>query len=150
MADNGSEQTEWPMAKFHFQVEWDSLLMSFQEVSGLDMEPLPIDNNADDELQFSMIKTPSLPKLATISLKRGVVLSHHNFWDWFNQFKINTNLRRSLTISLFDENGTAMMVWSIENAWPDKISASELSLHGNEVAIESLEIAHEGLIISNG
>jgi len=54
-----------------------------------------------------------------------------------------------VTISLLDEAGAATMVWTLTNAWPAKITGTDLKSDGNEVAIESIEIAHEGLTIAN-
>ena len=56
----------------------------------------------------------------------------------------------TVTISLLDEEGKATMVWKLANAWPTKISGTDLKADGNEVAVETLEIAHEGLTIENG
>ena len=54
MAEDGSTQSAnvWPMPKFHFQVKWDSEVMSFQEVSGLDVESQPIEYRAGDNKTF--------------------------------------------------------------------------------------------------
>ena len=49
-----------------------------------------------------------------------------------------------------DEEGNDTMVWTLTNAWPTKISSTDLKSEGNEVAIESIEIVHEGLTIANG
>jgi len=55
-----------------------------------------------------------------------------------------------VTISLLDEEGKPTMVWTLANAWPTKVSGTDLKSEGNEVAVETIEIAHEGLTISNG
>jgi phage tail-like protein len=62
---------------------------------------------------------------------------------------MNTIERVPVTISLLDEAGAATMVWTLTNAWPTKITGTDLKSEGNEVAIESIEIAHEGLTIAN-
>ena len=64
MADDGSAQstTVWPMPKFHFQVKWDSEVMSFQEVSGLDVEAQQIEYRHGDSKEFSTIKMPGIKK----------------------------------------------------------------------------------------
>ena len=63
---------------------------------------------------------------------------------------MNTIKRLPVTISLLDEGGNATMVWTLTNAWPTKITGTDLKSEGNEVAIESIEIVHEGLTIANG
>ncbi len=152
MADDGSAQstTVWPMPKFHFQVKWDSEVMSFQEVSGLDIESQPIEYRHGDSPEFSTIKMPGIKKTGNITMKKGVFKSDNKFWDWFNQIKMNTVKRIPVTISLLDETGAPTMVWTLANAWPTKITGTDLKSDGNEVAIESIEIAHEGLTIANG
>jgi phage tail-like protein len=42
------------------------------------------------------------------------------------------------------------MVWKVKNAWPAKIASTDLKADGNEIAIESIELAHDGLVIQNG
>ncbi|WP_286267424.1 phage tail protein [Thalassotalea atypica] len=152
MADDGSAQstTVWPMPKFHFQVKWDSEVMSFQEVSGLDLEAQIIEYRSGDSKQFSTVKMPGIQKSGNVTMKKGVFKSDNKFWDWFSQIKMNTIKRVPVTISLLDETGAPTMVWTLANAWPTKITGTDLKSDGNEVAIESIEIAHEGLVIANG
>ena len=73
----------------------------------------------------------------------------NKFWDWFNGIKMNTLQRVPVTISLLDEAGAPTMVWTLANAWPTKISGTDLKSTGNEVAVETIVIAHEGLTIAN-
>jgi phage tail-like protein len=150
MADDGSAQskTVWPLPKFYFQVKWDSIVMSFQEVSGLDTQAQPIEYQHGDSKEFSVIKMPCIKKTGNVTMKKGVIKSDNKFWDWFNQIKMNTIKRVPVTITLLDEGGAATMVWTLANAWPTKITGTDLKSDGNEVAVESIEIAHEGLTIA--
>ncbi|MCP4285386.1 MAG: phage tail protein [Gammaproteobacteria bacterium] len=152
MAEEGSTQSTnvWPLPKFHFQVKWDAEVMSFQEVSGLDMEAQMIEYRYGDSKEFSTVKMPGIKKFGNVTMKKGVFKSDNKFWDWFNEIKMNTIKRKPVTISLLDEEGGATMVWTLANAWPTKITGTDLKSDGNEVAIESIEIAHEGLTIANG
>lgn len=152
MAEEGSAQSTsvWPLPKFHFQVKWDAEVMSFQEVSGLDMEAQLIEYRHGDSKEFSTVKMPGIKKFGNVTMKKGVFKSDNKFWDWFNEIKMNTIKRKPVTISLLDEEGAATMVWTLANAWPTKITGTDLKSDGNEVAIESIEIAHEGLTIANG
>lgn len=152
MADDGStqSQTVWPMPKFYFQVKWDSAVMSFEEVSGLDVEAQPIEYRHGDSPAHSSIKMPGLKKYGNVTMKKGVFKGDNKFWDWFNQIKMNTIKRVPVTISLLDESGKPTMVWTLANAWPTKITGTDLKAQGNEVAVETIEVAHEGLTIANG
>jgi len=152
MADDGSKQSTavWPLPKFYFQVKWDSQVMSFQEVSGLDIQSEEIKYRHGDSPEFAVIKMPGLKKVGNVTMKKGVFKSDNKFWDWFNQIKMNTVKRVPVTISLLDETGAPTMVWTLANAWPTKITGTDLKAEGNEAAIETIEIVHEGLTISNG
>jgi len=151
MADDGSAQSTsvWPLPKFHFQVKWDADVMSFQEVSGLSDEAQIIEYRHGDSPAFSSIKMPGIKKVGNITMKKGVFKSDNKFWDWFNQIKMNTIKRIPITISLLDEAGAPTMVWTLANAFPTKITGTDLKSTGNEVAVESIEIAHEGLTIAS-
>lgn len=151
MADDGSTQSTsiWPLPKFYFEVKWDSDVMSFQEVSGLDVEAQPIEYRHGDNKVFSTIKMPGIKKFGNITMKKGILKSDNKFWDWLSQIKMNTIKRIPVTISLLDEGGNPTMVWKLSNAWPTKITGTDLKSDGNEVAIETIEIAHEGLEIEN-
>jgi phage tail-like protein len=152
MADDGSQQSAsiWPLPKFSFQVKWDSAVMSFEEVSGLDVEAQPIEYRHGDSPAYTTIKMPGLKKYSNVTMKKGVFKGDNKFWDWFNKIKMNTIQRVPVTISLLDEAGKPTMVWTLANAWPTKITGTDMKAQGNEVAIETIEIVHEGLTIANG
>src|SRR6476620_11641419 len=150
MADDGSKQsTAWPLPKFYFQVKWDSQVMLFQEVSGLDAQSEEIKYRHGDSPEFSTIKMPGMKKVGNVTMRKGTFKSDSKFWDWFNQIKMNTVKRLPVTISLLDETGSPTMVWTLTNAWPTKITGTDLKAEGSEVAIETLEIVHEGLTVAN-
>jgi phage tail-like protein len=152
MADDGSEQSTsvWPLPKFHFQVKWDDAEVAFQEVSGLDIEAQIIEYRAGNSKTFSTVKMPGLQKSGNITMKKGVFKSDNALFDWFKEIKMNVIKRKALTISLLDESASPTMVWKVQNAFPTKITGTDLKADGNEVAVETVEIAHEGLSIENG
>jgi len=145
--DSAQSHMVWPMPKFHFQVKWDSEVMSFQEVSGLDVESQIIEYRASDSAAFSTVKMPGIQQSGEVTMKKGVFKSDNKFWDWFSQIKMNTIKRAPVTISLLDETGAPTMVWRLSNAWPTKITGTDLKSDSNEVAIETIELSHEGLTI---
>lgn len=151
MADDGSAQSTsvWPLPKFHFQVKWDDQELAFQEVSGLDVESQPIEYRAGNSKVFAVVKMPGLLKYGNITMKKGVFKSDNKLFDWFKDVKMNIIKRKALTISLLDEEANPTMVWKIQNAFPTKITGTDLKAEGNEVAVETIEIAHEGLTIEN-
>ena len=54
-----------------------------------------------------------------------------------------------MTISVLNEEHEPVVVWKIRNAWPTKVQSTDLKADGNEVAIESMELVHEGLTVQN-
>ena len=140
---------EYPLPKFHFQVEWGGSKIGFTEVSGLDITTEIVEYRDGASPEYSKIKMPGQRKFSNITLKRGTFATDNQFYLWFNTVSLNTIERRNLTVSLLNENHQPVVVWKIKNAWPTKITPTDLKADGNEVAIESLELAHEGLTIQN-
>ncbi|TAD95968.1 MAG: phage tail protein [Bacteroidetes bacterium] len=157
MAD-GSAQTakadrpdQWPIPKFYFQVTFaegaggDLAKVPFQEVSGMDTEAQVIEYRAGDDKRFTMSKMPGLIKTSNVTLKKAMFKDDNDFWDWYSKIKMNIVARTTVTIELLDETGTALHTWVLANAWPSKITVTDLKADGNEVAVETIEIVHEGI-----
>lgn len=140
---------EYPLPVFHFRVEWGGKRIGFSEVTGLTQENQAIEYRDGSFPEYSSIKMPGLRKFSNITMKRGVVKSDNEFFVWLNTIKLNTVERRDLTISLLNENHDPVMVWKVHKAFPVKVEGPQLKATGNEVAIESIEIAHEGLEVQN-
>lgn len=139
----------WPLPKFYFSVNIDGTDYPFQEVSGLETETQVIEYRHSDSKQFSTIKMPGIAKVGNVTLKKGVFVKDNNFWAWYSSIKMNTIKRITVIIKLLDESGNTTMTWTLQNAWPTKITGTDLKADGNEVAVESIEFAHEGLVIAN-
>ena len=153
MADDGSkEDATWPMPKFRFEVDLGTELkgVAFQEVSGMDVENQIIEYRKSNSPQFSTEKMPGIAKYGNITMKRGVFVNDNNFWNWHQEISMNTIKRRTILIKLLDENGKVTMQWQLDNAWPTKITSTDLKSDGNEVAVDTLEVAHEKLTITKG
>jgi phage tail-like protein len=141
--------TLYPLPVFHFIVEWGGQRIGFSEVSGLTQENQAIEYRDGSFPEFSSIKMPGIRKFSNITLKRGICKADNEFFEWISTVKLNTVERRDLIISLLNEDHQPVMVWKVGNAWPTKLENSGLKASGNEVAIESIEIAHEGLELQN-
>lgn len=152
MADTGvKEGTTWPMPKFRFDVDFGTELtgISFQEVSGMDKEVQVIEYRASNNPLFSTIKMPGIVKYGNVTMKRGIFVGDNRFWNWMSEITMNTIARRTVIIRLLNENGKVTMQWSLANAWPTKITSTDLKSDGNEVAVDTIEIAYESLTITN-
>ncbi|PRY90718.1 MULTISPECIES: phage tail protein [Mongoliibacter] len=146
-----AQDSNWPLPKFYFSVDWGSTTdIPFQEVSGLEIEAQPIEYRHGNSPVFSTINMPGIIKNSHVTMKKGVFVNDNAFWDWYNQIKMNTIERQNVVIKLLDESGSPTMTWTLNNAWPSKISSTDLKSDANEVAVESIEISHEGLTITNG
>lgn len=141
--------TTYPIVKFHFQVEWGGTKIGFTEVSGLDVETEVVEYRDGANPEYSKIKMPGMQKFSNITLKRGTFASDNEYYAWWNTVKLNTIERRDITISLLNEEHEPVVTWKVKNAWPTKIQSTDLKADGSEVAIESMEIVHEGLTIQN-
>jgi phage tail-like protein len=141
--------SNYPLPKFHFQVEWGGTKIGFTEVSGLDVETEVIEYRHGASPEYSKTKMPGMQKFSNITMKRGTFKSDNEYFNWWNSVKLNTIERRDITIKLLDENHDPVVTWKVKNAWPTKVQSTDLKADGNEVAIESVEIAHEGLTIQN-
>lgn len=145
------QDNNWPLPKFYFMVDWGSTTnIPFQEVSGLEIEAEPLEYRHGNSKVFSKINMPGMVKNNKISMKKGVFANDNTFWDWYNKIKMNTIERQNVVVKLLDEGGNPTMTWTLLNAWPTKISSTDLKSESNEVAIESIDIMHEGLTIANG
>ena len=140
---------QYPVPVFHFTVQWGGTRIGFSEVTGLTQENQAIEYRDGSFPEYSSIKMPGLRKFSNITLKRGVVRGDNDFALWLSTVKLNTVERRDLTISLLNEEHKPVMTWKVLNAWPCKGEGSQLKATGNEVAIESIELAHEGLEVQN-
>jgi phage tail-like protein len=146
-----AQDNNWPLPKFYFMVDWGGMTdIPFQEVSGLDAEAQIIEYRQGNSPVFSEISMPGIIKTSNVTMKKGIFAKDNSFWDWYNDIKMNTSERQNVVIKLLDENGNPTMTWTLLNAWPTKITSTDLNSEGTEVAIESIEIAHEGLTIANG
>lgn len=141
-----------PYQAFNFEVtitgvsdDGQAVRGSFSEVSGLEVEITPIEyrNGSED---ITVRKIPGLKKFTNITLKRGVV-GDLTFWNWIKSALDGQVRRADGTIVLLDENRQEVLRWNFRRAWPCKWTGPTLNAKTNEIAIETIEICHEGLEI---
>lgn len=146
----GAEQDQfWPMPKFYFSVDiGDQTDLPFQEVSGLDVETDVIEYRHGNSQVFSTIKMPGLLKYGDITLKKGVFATDNSFYDWISKISLNTYERLTVVIKLLDEQNQPRMTWTLKNAFPKKVTPTDMNSKTSEVAIETIVFACEGMEIS--
>jgi phage tail-like protein len=143
------ENNQWPTPAFRFSVSINGDQCSFQEVTGLEIDTQLIEYRQGNNKVFAPIKMPGIQKAGNVTLKKGIFLKDTIFWQWYSKFALNTIVRSSVVINLVDESGNPIMSWTLNNAFPVKVTSSDLRSEGNEVAVESLEIAYETLVVSS-
>ena len=133
-----------PFASFNFKLEIEGITIAgFSECTGLNSESNVIDYREGDE-GITPRRLPGLNKFGNITLKRGISLDKQ-IYDWRKTVADGDITRKNLSIVLRNEKRDEVVRWNLINAWPSKYMAPDLKANANEVAIESVEITHEGL-----
>ena len=142
MADR--DGTNDPYRSYRFRVELDGVERAgFQECSGLDFSQDPIDYREGTD-PLSGRKLPGLIKYANIVLKWGIS-DDGELWEWRQQAIDGKIERKNGSIILVDDAGQDKLRWNFVAGWPAKWTGPSFNAGGNEVAVETLEIVHEGL-----
>ncbi len=151
MADNGAAQaaTTWPLVKFQFSVKIGSDEILFQEVTGLASETQVIEYRVGNSSVYSTVKMPGIKKFGNVTLKKGIFKDDKKLWEMYNKIKMNTFERQTVVISLLDESNKVAMSWNLTNAFPAKMSVTDMKSDANEPAVETIELAHEGFNIAS-
>ncbi len=136
-----------PYRTFNFQLEIDGIpLGAFSEVSGLTAEGDAVDYREGTDVQQNVRKLPGLRKFTNITLKRGYT-QDKSLWRWYGNIMNGQQDRRDVTIVLLNESRQPVLRWHAESAWVNKIEGPSFKAAGNEIAMESVELVHEGLTI---
>jgi phage tail-like protein len=143
-ADMPPAKRDDPYKNFNFLVEIDGVARAaFSEVSGLGSETAVIEYRAGGESN-AVRKLPGLTKYTNIVLRRGVT-QDAELWNWHKAIVDGNADRRNGAIVLLDDSRTPVVRWKFFNGWISKWEGPALNAKGSDVAIETLEIAHEGL-----
>jgi len=121
----------------------DIAVGGFMECSGLEMS-LEIKDFQEGGNNGFVHKFASYMKWTPISLKRGLGIGS-TLWDWSYSFVKGTGKRRDGIITLLNEQKYPAALWYFRRGLPLKYSGPALNATQNNVAIESIEIAHEGI-----
>lgn len=136
-----------PYRSFNFQLVIDGVpLGAFSECSGLTAEGDAVDYREGTDLASNVRKLMGLRKYTNIVLKRGYT-QDKSLWAWFGNIINGVADRRNVTIVLMNEEHQPVLRWHAENAWINKIEGPTFKASGNEIAMESVELVHEGLTL---
>lgn len=135
-----------PYRNCRFLVEIDGIVQAgFNQATIPDSTQDAIEYREGNEIPTAR-KIPGLIKYGTLSLKWGITdnMELYNWRKLVEQGKMS-EARRNIAVILLDEEGNSKSRWEFVEAWPTKYDAPDLNATGNEIAIESIDIAHEGM-----
>jgi len=135
-----------PYKNFRFLVEIDGIVQAgFSEAAIPDSTQDPIEYREGSETP-TVRKLPGLVKYGNITLKWGITDSLELYeWRKLVEQGKTKDARRNMAIVLMDEEGNEAARWQFTDAWPSKYDSPDLDGKGNDIAIETLEIVHEGM-----
>lgn len=137
-----------PVAAFQFALEIQSITTAlFREADGFSNETEVIEHKQQGkDGVLTILKLPGATKWNNITLKRGII-DDKSLWDWREKVLKGQieQARKDGSIVGYDEKGTEVIRYNFRRGWPCKWEASGMNATGNEVIIETIEIAHEGL-----
>jgi phage tail-like protein len=134
-----------PFRGFNFRVEIDGLTVaSFSEVSGLTADGDAVDYREGKDPTNNVRKLSGLRKFNLLMFKRGYV-QDDELWQWYQRIADGIDDRRNGSVILMNEAHVDVLSWNFINAWINKIEGPTLNATGNQVAIEAMDLQHEGL-----
>ena len=164
MADTNQINVAYPLTKMNFLVTVSGVsgTAAFSEVSGVEATVDVIEFRQGNSGSLAPVKIPGLVKHGNVTLKFGYT-SNNAFKTWIQECVSETRgemPRSEVQIEMIDINSGAPQgiveqttpggkVWLLTNAWVTKYTAPDLNSTTSEVAIESVELAYEELIIPN-
>ena len=142
MAETNSRQD--PFLAFRFEIRLDDLPVGgFSECTGLQLET-EVHDYPEGGLNTHLRRFPTRTKQTNITLKRGIV--DGELWDWYYRLTQGEIESRSGSILVYDPSGSdVVMMWEFSQAFPCKWIGPELNATQNNVAVETLELCHQGL-----
>lgn len=135
-----------PYRAYNFLIELDNIAQaSFSDCSGLGSTTEVIEAREGGD-NTTVRKLPGKTSYSDITLKWGLTDSTE-LWEWRQQIIDGTVVRKSGSIVVFDQaNHTEVARWNFVNAWPTKWEGPTFSAKGNDIAIDTLVLAHEGVL----
>lgn len=135
-----------PYMGYSFFVEWNGILHAgFRECNGLSAT-----RNSQDYREGTdpptMRKLGGMNSYANVTLRRGVT-NNPELWQWWQNNANGTGDRRDISIVCLDHTGEEKIRWNLVHCWPTTWTAPDFNATSDEVAIEALELVHEGITV---
>jgi phage tail-like protein len=133
-----------PFLNYNFLVELDGIARAaFSEVTGLDATTEPVEYREGGE-NTTVRKLPGMTKYSNIVLKWGMT-ADKELYTWYRQTVLGNVQRRNGSLIVLDRQGSEVARWNFVNAWPTKYDIPDFNATANQTAVETLELAHEGV-----
>jgi phage tail-like protein len=137
-------QDACPSCRFYVEMGTDTQAV-FTEVSGLQVE-MDVMSYEEGGMNGFVHRLPGRTKMGNLTLKRGMTCSN-DFFTWYIQVAGGQIKRRNLSVVLYDVTGKKVLRWNFANAYPVKWTGPQFTADGSAAAIETLELAHDGLTV---
>ncbi|MBE9011689.1 phage tail protein [Pseudanabaenaceae cyanobacterium LEGE 13415] len=133
-----------PYGGYNFFIEWNGIIHAgFQECTGLDSTQQAGEYREGTD-PLTMRKIPGLVSYSNITLSRGIT-NNDELWQWRDEFVQGKGNRREVSIVLRDDTGEERIRWNLTNCWPTTWKGADLKANADDFALETLELAHEGI-----
>ena len=146
-------KNRYPLPVYNYKVEIDGETIAFSEVSGLSksFETTTYKESKTDQPGGGpeILYMPAQIQPINITLKKGYIRTKNLpvFYEWLNSIRINQVEKKDIKVRLCDEEGNAIVTWSVMDAFPTKLDAPTFDANSNDAAIESMELMASDLFM---
>lgn len=134
-----------PKFACRFEVRWGDECIGFHELTGLSIDRRYAEYRDGSDSERSARKLAGINKYSIVTLKRGSVPGTYDFYRWLRSCSTKEREPRDVMISVLDEERGRESTWVLRSAFPVRIDETALNSVGNDVAIEMIELSHEGI-----
>lgn len=145
MIKNPSSVEAYGNCRFYVEISGVTQAV-FTELSGLQVET-QVEEHAEGGNNGFVHKLPGRTRVSNITLKRGMTPTNDLF-KWYLDIAQGKIVRKNISIRMFDTRGKQLVRWDFQNAYPVKWAGPQFAADGRNVAVETLELAHEGLVVT--